>query len=384
MASALVAVSDFRFLIFPCLLLGYYIVCWAIAGKDPKIEDVPPQYEPPAGVSPGVARYIITGGSDGTTLAAVLADLSSQRVISIQPQGNTYRLELLQEKIALPPEEAALVQVLFTQEMQADAAARPFQKGQAQPVAELREAVRRISSQQLASRGLAVAAELAQEPRRVVVLDPKSSFQIKLGIDAIQKALQKSLQGLYFRWNFSYVFAGMVATFIFGLAGSFFVHSPKVPSTFLTLWLLLFTTIAGVVIAFARSARPARPTVGQRFTSVILLLLFFALPGFLIAVVAMPQAKGFVLALLASVALNSASMVLMRAPTPEGRKVLEQLAGFREFLGRVEQDRLKRINTPQEKARAVDRFLPYAIALEVKEGWGDTMAAALSNAIVER
>jgi len=62
---------------------------------------------------------------------------------------------------------------------------------------------------------------------------------------------------------------------------------------------------------------------------------------------------------------------------------LQQLAGFREFLQRVDQDRLERLNTP-ERAEAMDKFLPYAIALGVKEGWGDTMAAALSNAIVER
>lgn len=383
MSSALVIAPDFPFLIFPGLLLGYYVLCWAIAGKDPKIRDVAPQYEPPAGISPALARYIITGGSDGTTLAAVLADLALQDVISIQPQGNTYRLELLQEKIALPAEEATLVQALFSQEMQADVVTAGFQ-GEAQPTAELRDAVRRISSQQLASRGLAVAAELAREPRRVVVIDPKSSSQIKLAIDAIQKSLRRSVQGLYFHWNFSYVLAGMAATFIFGLTASFFAHSPYAPSTFLTVWLLLFTSIAGVVMALGRSARPGHPTAGQRVTSIVLLLFFFILPGFLIAAFAMPSAKWFVLALLASVALNSAFMVLMRAPTAEGRKALEQLAGFREFLGRVEQDCLERINAPQEKARAMDRFLPYAIALEVKEGWGDTMAAALSNAIVER
>jgi uncharacterized membrane protein len=96
------------------------------------------------------------------------------------------------------------------------------------------------------------------------------------------------------------------------------------------------------------------------------------------------ESKWLVLSLILAVALNSAFLVLMRAPTEKGRKVLEQLAGFREFLVRVEQDRLERMNTPEEKARMMNRFLPYAIAMGVKEGWGDTMAAAFSNAIVER
>lgn len=117
---------------------------------------------------------------------------------------------------------------------------------------------------------------------------------------------------------------------------------------------------------------------------VLLPVVFFLLPGFLIYQFALPSAHGFVLALVLSTALNSVFMVLMRTPTGEGRRVLEQLAGFREFLVRVEQDRLDRINTPTQKAELMDKYLPYAIALGVKEGWGDTMAAAFSNAVVER
>ncbi|HLY98935.1 MAG TPA: hypothetical protein VKT33_07700, partial [Candidatus Angelobacter sp.] len=63
------SVPDFQHLAFPGLLLVFYVISWLVAGRDPKIENVAPRYEPPAGVSPGVARYILTGGSDGTTLA---------------------------------------------------------------------------------------------------------------------------------------------------------------------------------------------------------------------------------------------------------------------------------------------------------------------------
>ncbi|MGZ4843025.1 MAG: hypothetical protein ACXV5J_14840, partial [Candidatus Angelobacter sp.] len=63
------SVTDIQHLAFPGLLLAYYVVCWLAAGRDPKIGNIAPRYEPPAGISPGVARYILTGGSDGTTLA---------------------------------------------------------------------------------------------------------------------------------------------------------------------------------------------------------------------------------------------------------------------------------------------------------------------------
>jgi hypothetical protein len=84
------------------------------------------------------------------------------------------------------------------------------------------------------------------------------------------------------------------------------------------------------------------------------------------------------------VLLNSIFFVIMRAPTSRGLMVLQQLAGFREFLVRVEQDRLDRVNTPEQRAELMNRFLPYAIAVNVREGWGDKMASAFSDAIVER
>lgn len=384
MFTRLAAGGDPWFLFFPLLLFIYYSFFWTRVGRDPKSRNVVPQYQPPSGISPGLARYIITGGSDGTMLAAVLAQLAAKGVISIQPQSGSYSLELVEENASLQPEEAALVHVLFTQLKQSDGDGGPASAPQATAPRVLREAVSRISSQQLASQGLAVAAELAASPRKKMVLDPKSAYQVKLAIDAIQASFRKNVQGVYFRWNVIYVLAGMAVTFVFGLGASFFIDSPKAPSTFLTLWLLFFTSIAGTVLVFAKSSRPAQPTANQRISSAIILLFFFVVPGFLIGAVAMPTAKSFVLSLLLSVGLNSAFLVLMRAPTDQGRKVLEQLAGFREFLLRVEQDRLERVNTPEEKARMMNRFLPYAIALEVKEGWGDTMAAAFSNAIVER
>jgi hypothetical protein len=81
MANLFVILDLYR-LAFPGVLLVFYVVCWLAVGRDPKIRNVAPRYEQPAGISPGVARYILTGGSDGTTLAAVLAGLAAKGVIA--------------------------------------------------------------------------------------------------------------------------------------------------------------------------------------------------------------------------------------------------------------------------------------------------------------
>jgi hypothetical protein len=109
----LFAISDFYHLAFPGFLLVFYVVCWLAVGRDPKIPNVGPRYEPPAGISSGVARYILTGGSDGTTLAAVLAGLAAKGVVAIQPQGASYAVSLLNSSPILMPDEASAVRSLF-------------------------------------------------------------------------------------------------------------------------------------------------------------------------------------------------------------------------------------------------------------------------------
>jgi hypothetical protein len=54
--------------------------------------------------------------------------------------------------------------------------------------------------------------------------------------------------------------------------------------------------------------------------------------------------------------------------------VLDQIAGFRQFLEKVDQDKLDRLNPGGNAPQDLDRFLPYAIALEVKEAWGDHLS----------
>src|SRR5260221_3847670 len=85
--------NDFHFLVLPALLFVYYMVFWFLVGRDPRIENVTPQYDPPVGVSPGVARYILTGGSDCTNPAAALSVADAKRVLFIPAGAGRHQLE---------------------------------------------------------------------------------------------------------------------------------------------------------------------------------------------------------------------------------------------------------------------------------------------------
>jgi len=60
---------------------------------------------------------------------------------------------------------------------------------------------------------------------------------------------------------------------------------------------------------------------------------------------------------------------LMRAPTPAGRRIMDEIEGFKMYLDTAEQDRLERMKSPQLTPEAFETFLPYAFALGVENNW---------------
>jgi hypothetical protein len=362
------ASGDLGMLVFPGILLLFYSIAWLRVGRDPRIGPVTPQYQPPAGISPGMARYITTGGSDGTTLAAILTQLAAKGVISVQPRGGAYDVQLLNGKIAVMPEEAAVIKALLNVVL-------PVEPYLATHTAAVEPNGLRFINDDL---GSLVSTGVKSQG----AIDPGNASLIKSLIDATQGSFRQNLQGVYFRQNLRFAGIGMALTLIWALFTALFLKDQS--SMFLAFWLFMFTSIAGLVIGAFYSSKPMRPNLRQRVSSAVLPLLFFIGPGAVIYFIALPGAHGFVLALLMAVLFNSIAFVVMRAPTVLGQSVITQLAGFREFLRRVEQDQLERLNTPEQKAELMNRFLPYAIALNVREGWGDQIAAAFSDAIVER
>ena len=68
------------------------------------------------------------------------------------------------------------------------------------------------------------------------------------------------------------------------------------------------------------------------------------------------------------------------APTKDGRAMLDRIAGFKQYLSITERDRLDRMQAPEDNLQLFERFLPYAIALEVENRWADRFTAMLAAA----
>jgi len=85
-----------------------------------------------------------------------------------------------------------------------------------------------------------------------------------------------------------------------------------------------------------------------------------------------------------SLALHGIFLYLMRAPTPAGRKIMDQIEGFRMYLDTGEQDRLERMRSPQLTPEVFETFLPYAFALGVENGWCNRFARELPEETEKR
>ena len=71
---------------------------------------------------------------------------------------------------------------------------------------------------------------------------------------------------------------------------------------------------------------------------------------------------------------------LIKAPTKMGRKIMDEIEGFRHYLGVAEKDRLNLLNPPEETPELFEAFLPYALALDVEQKWSERFASVLAAA----
>ncbi len=72
--------------------------------------------------------------------------------------------------------------------------------------------------------------------------------------------------------------------------------------------------------------------------------------------------------------LNSIFGWLIRAYTKEGRKLADEIEGFKLFLSVTEKERLTFHNPPEKTPELFEKFLPYALALDVEHQWAQQFA----------
>ena len=83
--------------------------------------------------------------------------------------------------------------------------------------------------------------------------------------------------------------------------------------------------------------------------------------------------------LAAMIAVILVFAVLMKQPTGLGRKLLDELEGFREYLEIAEKDEMNLRNPPEKTPALFERYLPFALALGVEQQWAERFARVLAG-----
>ena len=333
----------------PGLLFLYYLTAWLCIGSEPKPGTVVTRYDPPEGLSAAAARYVVTTGSDGRSFAAVIAALASRGCLRVEPQNGKYKLSRMMSDRAteakLAPEESRALKMLF-------------EDG---PVIELTPA-----------------------------MDQRNTAQNTRYVFAIQDELSKRLQGLYFTKHAGIIVVGVLVTIATAiLFAARATGRDASGALFFTIWALGAGLMIGLL--FEMAFWPACKTAARSGGGWLRLLPGAGAVGaFVWAIVYMLQklAQGISLAF----ALMLAGLMLvnlvwgprLKRRTLQGRQLLDQINGFRLFLEKVEQDRFDKLNDADDTPQMLDEHLPYAIALEVKEAWGDHLAGTFVTTSVMR
>ena len=319
------------------LLLFYYAVSWSRVGRDPQPGIVIPRYTPPKGYSPSSMRYVRRMGYDEKGFSSALINLAVKGRLIIHDDDGDYVLEEVPGATGnLAAGESALLRRLFAE-------------------------------------------------GGSLKLERKNHKRIKSAIRAHSQSLEADYEKRYFKSNASYTVLGVVIS-VLALA-AVVIMSPSIPEMaiagFMVVWLSGWTF---GVLALSRAVTMAwRNINGIVGTTGAVVITLFALPFFggeIMGVVFLAKAAGVavVVILITLIFVNWFFYELMKAPTRLGRKLLDKVDGFRDYLVVAEKDELRFKHPPEKTPELFERYLPYALALDVEEVWGDKFSEVIARA----
>jgi len=331
--------EDNRALVFAVLgfllLLAYYAYAWLRVGRDPPKGTIIPLFGPPDGMSPAATRYVDRMAFDNDCFTAAIIGLGVKGHLRLVEKDDKSTLSKRGGDKPMAPEEAALMQKLFA----------------------------RTNS---------------------IVLENTNHEPIGKAKTALGEMLTKNYLGKLFTNNFGWSGIGLLlfVLLIAGVAlaaaiGNQYNIVPYIAAT--SFFCQPFVMGGGAMIfsGWQRFPRKKGLLIGGLImlglaVSVGMLVMWYNAPG-----IANLWLLG---ALFASGAIAGAGFLLLKAPSREGRKTMDQIEGFREYLGVAEEDRLNVLNPPEKTPELFERFLPYAVALDCQNAWAAKFAGVLAAA----
>ena len=325
------------------IIFIYYLFTWYAVGRDPAKGTIIPIYEPPSKLSPAAIRYIKKMSFDTKAFTAALVDLCVKRVLSLEENDKDYTIvkKNNNSQVFSKDEQALISKLKFERE------------------------------------GNEEKLELKQ----------KNHLTIQSSIKSLRRSLQNAYEKNYFITNRKYFIIGIIISLVFTVIGSLQGNEDLL---FAMIWntgwsigvaVLLYTVFKSWRTAFAGRLK------GAALASAIFLTLF-SIPfvaGQLVGFYFLSESGSYLIiaALILIILMNIIFHHLLKAPTKLGRKLMDDIDGFKLYLSVAEKERLNSIKEPEKTPELFETYLPYAIALDVENEWGEKFESVLKEASAE-
>ena len=350
------------------ILLVYYLFSWVKVGKDPEQGVIFPHYEPPSGYSPASLRYVLEMGYDNACFAAAIINLAVKGFLKIEEEDKDYSLELTgEENIEMAPGEAAIVKKLFEKDTTYDLIANsPLMK-------KFIEALGGVPIESDAS-GKVTKIKLTQ----------KNHQRIGGAVSAHKSSLQNNYEKIYFLTNTAYFVFGLVITLVVLVATIVSQPSSLDPTAiFMLFWLTGWTFTVFSLVKQVIQLWSNINGISSVFSAIFITI--FAIPFigcellFLYMFTELTSlSMGFIL-LIAAI-INWLFYELLKAPTLAGRKLLDKIEGFKQYIDIAERHELDFKHPKGRSPELFEEYLPYALALGVEQQWGESFSDVLAQA----
>ncbi|MFN4088711.1 MAG: DUF2207 domain-containing protein [Alphaproteobacteria bacterium] len=317
------------------LVLCYYLVAWFRVGRDPAPGTIIAVYAPT--LPPAAMRYIRRMGYDDRTMAAALVSLAVKGHLAIVDEDGTPTVEA-RTGGHIPPSPGEEV---------------------------LRRALFRSSNR--------------------VRFDEKARQTLIGARRAFKSHLDATFEKEFFRHNRPWFVVGAGLTLLGWILVA--ISAPTLlDALFISVWLAAWSFGVGSLVGhLVRQWQLALSGAGLASSAGALLGTMFAIPfvgAWFFGLLMLHEAVGpvAVLFLVLATAINLLFFHLLRAPTALGRKALDEIEGMRLYLTVAEADRLRFHHGTAVTPELFERFLAYAIALDVDTQWSRRFATALADA----
>ena len=318
----------------------YYFVVWLLIGRDPKAGTIVPRWDVPGDLSPALVNYVHYKGFKGQgyrALSAAALNLAVQGRMKFDEVGDivTFDASGSQKAEKLPTGEQVLL-------------------------ATVRDRGGQLS------------------------IDSANGKSVQSLVKSFVSALENEHRDVYYKVNKGWFMAGVLMTL--GTIVTMFIYSSYGIDTMVP---LLIVGVFGSVfsgIMFQKVKNLLYGSLSQKIGSIFGLGIFLIVAvnvgigvfGSFLAEIPSSWLLGSVLTLAIT---NVLFYFLLGAPTPLGRKRMDEIDGLKQYLMFAEKDRMNMRDAPEMSPAHYEKLLPYAVALDVEKPWSNSFQNWLTTAV---